>query len=109
LGLNGNCDDKAQSKLAKGAADCAAAAADDGKGGNGGITPRSPAVKRLRLDLPSNGDGTAAAAVAAAAADGAALAARAVALAAQSPLPALTASRLERELEKALRAFIRIK
>ena len=99
-----------------------------------GASPRVPPAKRVRLELPGNLAAAAAAAVAsgdyqqlaaAAAAAGGALdpscgccptpggrvgsAGSLQRLASQAAVPSLSASRLERELEKALRAFIRIK
>lgn len=105
-----------QAALAAGVAAAAAAAVkgeDDGRSPKGG-----PAAKRLRIQLPSGMAAavTVAAAVAsvdpqqqaaaAAAATGTGRMSRTGSLAA---VPALSSSRLERELEKALRAFIRIK
>lgn len=105
-----------------------AALAAAGEGTGAGLPP----AKRVKLELPSNLAAAAAAAVAsgdykqlaaAAAAAGADLSCGCPSpggkrntdplglqrLASQAAVPALSASRLERELEKALRAFIRIK
>ncbi|KAL4857151.1 Cys-Gly metallodipeptidase DUG1 [Chlorella vulgaris] len=85
---DGECDDSYH-----GGTDAAAAQAAGG-------SPKAPATKRVRLQPAPNEQAVAAAA----AADGEA---GAPVRAAGAPLP--TASRLERELEKALRAFIRIR
>ena len=112
LGLNGDCDGSnhggqgAQAALAGdgsasvAVAAAAAVAAAGGQGEGSGTSPRMPSSKRVRLELPGGS------AAAAAAAMGAAL------VASSCPPrrgPQGGASRLERELEKALRAFIRLK
>lgn len=98
-----------------------------------GTDPGAPPAKRVRLELPSNLAAAAAAAVASGSYDqlmaasggtgsggvldcgccvtpgGRRSAPSLQLLAGQSAVPAISVSRLERELEKALRAFIRIK
>lgn len=97
-----------------------------------GLDPQVPPAKRVRLELPPNLAAAAAAAVASGNYDELTAAAAAAGggpdcgcfitpagrlgsstslqrLASQAAVPALSVSRLERELEKALRAFIRIK
>ena len=101
LGL-GDCEGSQHGGSAVHAALAAAGATD-------AASPNGPAAKRVRLELPS-GVATAAAAAAA----GAAGLPRRPSLvmasgAGTGAVPALSASRLERELERALKAFIRIK